>query len=41
MTKSCGRGGMDKKLKEALAGLEAFKSLVENAALPIAISDTR
>ncbi|MEM3613061.1 MAG: PAS domain S-box protein [Candidatus Bathyarchaeia archaeon] len=32
---------MDKKLKEALAGLEAFKSLVENAALPIAISDTR
>ncbi|MEM2546889.1 MAG: PAS domain S-box protein, partial [Candidatus Bathyarchaeia archaeon] len=32
---------MDKNLKDVLAGPEAFKSLVENAALPIAITDTR
>jgi PAS domain S-box-containing protein len=32
---------MDKKLEEVLAGPDAFKCLVENAALPIAITDTK
>ena len=32
---------MGKKLKEVLAGPDAFKCLVENAALPIAITDTK
>jgi len=32
---------MNKDLKDILAGPEAFKCLVENAALPIAIADTK
>ncbi|MEM3609115.1 MAG: PAS domain S-box protein [Candidatus Bathyarchaeia archaeon] len=32
---------MNKNLRDVLAGPEAFKNLVENASLPIAISDTR
>jgi PAS domain S-box-containing protein len=32
---------MDKKLENVLAGPQAFKCLVENAALPIAITDTK
>jgi PAS domain S-box-containing protein len=32
---------VDKKLKEVLAGPDAFQCLVENAALPIAITDTK
>jgi len=39
--KNLGRGGMNRDLKDILVGPEAFRCLVENAALPIAIADIR